>query len=463
MGDNYHMYNGREGLDQNGSRVYINPNFKRIERNMPLPHSSMHVNPNFPQLLPNNPYKLQRTITGNSKIYVNPNFIRANNNATKSVYYDSRSVIPADMLPKDNRTTIHNSNIKIDENFDQPHNRISTVVPLPAQKSRYHVVRGKAEDKNNDAQPIINKVTTTVKINRYKSVPLLDVKKNLQTVKPAQKLSTKLINQQAHKQRCKKFSSSPKILENRFKFIKRNIESVPYVNSELKSTAIRKSLNMKNLLRSNLKAKIKTNTKLLKKNNIPCPLFKKYGKCLRNIHGHCEFLHDKKHVSICRRFLKGACHDKECLLSHDLTVQKMPTCSFYLKGMCTKEGCPYLHVKLNEKAKLCTDFLKGFCEKGDKCLNRHINITPDMKKGSEHLNKMGRVRNVKNINQSFKSSTQTKKSSKSKTIKDTSTQETKVADCRYYKEDANDASTSMCEIIKPTRCKLGTLPSFIQL
>lgn len=446
MADNYQKYYERERLNQNASRVYINPNFRRIDNNLPPPHSSMYVNPNFPQFLPNPPPR-----PGNSRIYVNPNFIKANS-ITASNNSSSVNV---------NRTIL-DSNLKDEQNCIQTVAiKTPTILPLPDQKSRYRVVRNKDENKPIDVQPNnnVNKVTT-FKVNRYKSVPLLDVKKNLETVKPVQKLPTELLIQ-PQKQRPKKLSNSPKIQQSRFKFVKRNIESVPHSSSNLgKPSPIRKSLITKNLLRSNLKVKIKINRRLLKKNNIPCPLFKKYGKCLRNIQGHCEFLHDKKHVSICRRFLKGTCHDKECLLSHDLTVQKMPTCSFYLKGMCTKEGCPYLHVKLNEKTKICTDFLKGFCEKGDKCLNRHIN--PDIRKRNEKGNKMKKVRNTSNFNQSLKS-TQTKTFFKPKT-NDTSTQEQEVKDCRYYKE-TNEANTSTeyDTVIKPTRCKLGTLPSFIQL
>lgn len=65
------------------------------------------------------------------------------------------------------------------------------------------------------------------------------------------------------------------------------------------------------------------------------------------------------------RFLRGACDKTPCLLSHDTTLSKMPTCRFYLRGMCFKADCPYLHKKVNDKTEICVDFLRGFCEKAD--------------------------------------------------------------------------------------------------
>lgn len=72
-----------------------------------------------------------------------------------------------------------------------------------------------------------------------------------------------------------------------------------------------------------------------------------------------------KHATKQNRFLRGACDKMPCLLSHDTTLSKMPTCRFYLQGMCFKTDCPYLHKKVNDKTEICVDFLRGFCEKAD--------------------------------------------------------------------------------------------------
>lgn len=81
------------------------------------------------------------------------------------------------------------------------------------------------------------------------------------------------------------------------------------------------------------------------------------------------------------RFLKGTCDKVPCLLSHNTTLSKMPTCKFYLLGMCSKTDCPYLHKKVNDKTEICLEFLRGFCEKAEevgkivsKPIN-HINIS----------------------------------------------------------------------------------------
>lgn len=75
------------------------------------------------------------------------------------------------------------------------------------------------------------------------------------------------------------------------------------------------------------------------------------------------------------RFLKGACDKTPCLLSHDTTLSKMPTCRFYLKGMCFKADCPYLHKKVNDKTEICVDFLRGFCAKADQVRSEYFRLT----------------------------------------------------------------------------------------
>jgi hypothetical protein len=67
---------------------------------------------------------------------------------------------------------------------------------------------------------------------------------------------------------------------------------------------------------------------------------------------------------VCWRFLQGACLDQNCLLSHKVSDEKVPTCKYYLDGLCSRDGCPYLHVKISPKADVCRDFVEGFCKKG---------------------------------------------------------------------------------------------------
>jgi len=60
-------------------------------------------------------------------------------------------------------------------------------------------------------------------------------------------------------------------------------------------------------------------------------------------------------------FLRGECTKPKCLLSHNVTLEKMPVCRYYLRGVCVREDCPYLHKKLSSKTEICIDFVRGYC------------------------------------------------------------------------------------------------------
>lgn len=78
------------------------------------------------------------------------------------------------------------------------------------------------------------------------------------------------------------------------------------------------------------------------------------------------------------RFLKGICHKASCLLSHNTTLSKMPTCKFYLQGLCSKNDCPYLHKKVNDKTDICVDFLRGYCELAEKVRTSRLKRSTDI-------------------------------------------------------------------------------------
>lgn len=451
-------------MEQGANRVFINPNFHKGQRNVP-PNKSMHINPNFPQYMPN----FQMNAMNSTKIYVNPNFIRTNNTVLSSNNYAKPALTPPskNLIPT---TQVPNTQSICTTKFPQP--------TASGTKSRYSLVRCTNNKQVKENQPL-DKVTT-YKISKYKSVSMQQLKNNLRSEKGIEETPFKHINKQMGMQSKKiskvKVNFGTNVFASRYKLIKQKSQGTP-MKIGIKTMVNRKSsmsITQGNV-RSNVKAKLKINKTYFKKNNIPCPLFRKYGKCLRSTRGKCEYLHDKKHVSICRKFLKGICHDNECLLSHDVSKEKMPTCHFYLKGMCTKEDCPYLHVKLNENTKICIDFLKGYCEKGDECLNRHINICPEVatkgvcyKKQCPYPHKSN-----KKLITSSKSNIKTKvlkayldhkRTSEAEENKQKNVLKSNVLDCRYYKEVGDSSSVSeTCEVIKPTRCKLGTLPSFIQL
>ncbi|XP_023936704.1 zinc finger CCCH domain-containing protein 3 [Bicyclus anynana] len=293
---------------------------------------------------------------------------------------------------------------------------------------------------------------TKIKITKYKIIPVNSLKKHTVVFNENKSITTA---SKVYRKSNARLSSSS-IKKNRFKFIK---TSTPVKSSTPVSTIKVASRIAQNIGKGACSgSKVKLSKSLRAKfnvNNIPCRLFTKYGKCLRQDQGNCKYLHDKKHVSLCRKFLKGICHDKKCSLSHELTAKKMPTCYFYLNGMCTKDGCPYLHVKLSDKTKICQEFSKGYCENGDKCPYKHVNVNQKSRKLSSKNPRSSQLKNSKlKIEEENTGNCNTTLNLEDKL-------ENKDGDCRYYKESVN--SDESYEAIKPKRCKLGNLPSFIQL
>lgn len=118
-------------------------------------------------------------------------------------------------------------------------------------------------------------------------------------------------------------------------------------------------------------------TNRLRKNNQPCLMFNRFGRCAGKDKGTCNKLHDPKNISICKRFVQGCCENINCLLSHKVGPEKMPTCHHFLAGNCVRENCPYLHVKLSKKAPICLAFLQGYCADAANCQKRHEHICPE--------------------------------------------------------------------------------------
>ncbi|KAK5642581.1 hypothetical protein RI129_008748 [Pyrocoelia pectoralis] len=236
---------------------------------------------------------------------------------------------------------------------------------------------------------------------------------------------------------------------------------------------------------------INTLTNKLRKSNIPCPLYHKFGKCKGLDSGKCIRLHNPDQISLCPRFLQGACTDTKCLLSHKVSAEKMPTCKFFLEGLCSKDDCPYLHVKINSKAEICKDFLEGFCRRAAECEKRHEYLCPNYErlgqcsKSNCHYphgsvvrkrkisklilpNLQGKVKhkivNKKKVERTVKQHNHAPKCT------DDKTKETDV-NIRYYDDfkvgndivqsTESDINMESALSLVAGRPKLGTLPSFI--
>ncbi|XP_022215437.2 zinc finger CCCH domain-containing protein 3 [Drosophila obscura] len=128
--------------------------------------------------------------------------------------------------------------------------------------------------------------------------------------------------------------------------------------------------------------------KSLVKTNVPCAIYQKLGKCAAHSRGKCRKLHDKRQVTICPSFLRGECTKSDCLLSHNVTLEKMPVCRYYLRGVCVREDCPYLHKKLSRNTEICIDFVRGYCSLAAECNKRHEFACPELeRKGTCELAK----------------------------------------------------------------------------
>ncbi|KZC10597.1 Zinc finger CCCH domain-containing protein 7, partial [Dufourea novaeangliae] len=118
----------------------------------------------------------------------------------------------------------------------------------------------------------------------------------------------------------------------------------------------------------------------MQKNNQPCLIFQRFGYCSNHDKGICLKRHDKKQISLCKKFLQGNCLLDKCPLSHNVGPEKMPTCKYFLEGCCVRDGCPYRHVKVSSNTPICREFLQGYCAKGQECKQRHENLCPEFEK-----------------------------------------------------------------------------------
>ncbi|XP_076765760.1 zinc finger CCCH domain-containing protein 3 [Xylocopa sonorina] len=152
-------------------------------------------------------------------------------------------------------------------------------------------------------------------------------------------------------------------------------------NESKVSSSILQKVNYRNNISNKVKQKsIQILRNKMQKNNQPCLIFQKFGYCSNHEKGICVKRHDKKQISLCKKFLQGNCLLDKCPLSHDVGPEKMPTCKYFLEGCCTRDACPYRHIKVSSNTPICIDFLRGYCGKGSECKQRHENLCPEFDK-----------------------------------------------------------------------------------
>lgn len=199
------------------------------------------------------------------------------------------------------------------------------------------------------------------------------------------------------------------------------------------------------------------------------------------------------------RFLLGNCQLDGCLLSHAVTLAKMPTCKFFLAGICVRDDCPYLHKKLNARADICADFLRGFCERAEQCDMRHEFLCaeheatgkcervrcpyphrqepkktqrkPETQKHSEATgpaaasssNVPAIVTAVKSLNVRYSATTSNGRETGNATRDDDDNDTTTVADAQSSTKTGDQNATNSDDVLVliPSRPKLGQLPAYI--
>ncbi|XP_039965371.1 zinc finger CCCH domain-containing protein 3 [Bactrocera tryoni] len=234
-------------------------------------------------------------------------------------------------------------------------------------------------------------------------------------------------------------------------------------------------------------------TRRFVKTNVPCAIFQRIGKCIAHERGKCNKVHDKNQVTICPRFLRSECHNSDCLLSHNVSLAKMPVCKFFLQGVCVRPDCPYLHKKLSVNAEICQDFLRGYCKLAEQCNKRHEFLCPEYeRKGSCDLSSCVYCKNRKRklLNEPIKQQNKQVNTAAAKEVAVQGTQDNLGAAKRYFIDKCLNANaTTTCDIKEkdesaekqeidtcseeldsdtempsaPVRPKVGALPAFIPL
>ncbi|KAH8257280.1 hypothetical protein KR038_006530 [Drosophila bunnanda] len=174
----------------------------------------------------------------------------------------------------------------------------------------------------------------------------------------------------------------PPLSENRTIMRRIDIGGLTYVASAKTQNVFIRTTN--HLSRAHLITARQRSLTLLNKSrvktNVPCAIYQKLGKCAAHSRGKCRKLHDQRQVAICSSFLRGDCSNPDCLLSHNISLEKMPVCRYFLRGVCVREDCPYLHKKLSSKAGICIDFVRGYCPLAAECNKRHEFACPELER-----------------------------------------------------------------------------------
>lgn len=455
--------------------VIVNPNFRSVTSPVP---GKIHINPNVTINLPKE--------TGN--IHVNPKVLQ---NITKPepikqpLTFSSKTKLVRKPLKEKHieiskrvrRTSIHSKFKIIKSGLNKSGEKNKLLFTSKYKLKRTSAIKS---DKSKTRFKLDNRrlsgsssKSKFVFVNRYidisdiaKKVPLrkkniVNISGNLYITTPNRLRKTS----STHKNKKSGINKQEKLLKkNKYKIVRL---------SHGKSCPEKRKIGNKVVTRFS-GSKKQVSREKLRKCNIPCPYYRKLGRCKGHELGKCPRKHDPDQIALCTKFLQGACIDSKCLLSHNVSPEKMPTCKYYLEGSCSKDNCPYLHIRINPKADICRDFLEGFCKKAANCDKRHQFLCPDYeKKGACQKQRCsyphGRlVRKYSVFDKdkfAKKSSTSNKenKAEKEPLIIENKAEENNGKELtRYYSEmNIENSVSSEQKVDFKFRQKLGDLPTFI--
>lgn len=451
------------------NKIYINPNFSSNTRNAFSNNrtDSIHINPNFSKLSSAIPLLPSRVC------YINPKIYSQLAQSNTSVEPEKTNVNNYLVHSKTKIVKIANTTQITEKKYTEEVKKL--VAP---RKPSYKFIRNSSSKPPNSTPSIQPKVTPQITSHIPKQIIKnnIDTKPNIFTKVNKLNVSKKNINTKPSNsiQNDKKLSPSNCVFIGREKFI-----SLPGRLVKIKTSHVNTTKLIKRVLINGLTYIRKTDNlfvlenahKSYKKTNILCPKYVKTGKCKKNELGKCPLVHNPKHIVVCKLYLRGMCKIEDCSLSHNVTLEKMPTCKFFLEGCCTRDQCPYLHVKVGKNVKLCSQFIKGFCPLGKECPLKHLNICPKFYESSKCDDKNctfphSVIDSPKLVIPNYKAVVSKQK----KCLPSKQDEDDCVKSSRYFEEsDDCDKKSVSCENEKEkkydlsNRPKIGKLPSFISL
>ncbi|KAH1010508.1 zinc finger CCCH domain-containing protein 3 [Dendroctonus ponderosae] len=508
------------------NKVFVNPNFPRPASKKPF-GTSIYVNPRpKADMKPQTEYKsrlmssksenVSETFRPNAQIHINPNAkaqsIFINPRFTEARAQPETAVCATkekpSCLPASATKTVYLSKTKLIRAANTQSNKL--VKRRHSVKSKYKIVKSEFSPKpltytnyvasktkfklNNTSRKPLTMTTSEKKLFVKTRSATRRKKDSLALVNISGILFKKSRNsiRRASMSGVQKHQAARKtlVLNTNSKLVKKmKAKHSPYVAGRRHSVVEKyKVIRRDSRIKS---TPLKIATKKLRKCNIPCPTYRKFGVCKRKDKGKCSWKHNPDQIALCTRFLQGACIKEKCLLSHNVSSEKMPTCKYYLEGTCSKDLCPYLHVKINSKAEVCRDFLEGFCKKAAQCNKRHQYLCPDYEKHGTCLKQrcayphgkmvrsycLNKNKFVKKCSEAQSTTSNSLVVSKTDLKVETNTQQCNDKR-RYYVEnragvdnckESSDAKEFENDIVLKNfvglegRPKLGSLPSFILL